>query len=179
MNYLKYSVLFATVVLIGSLVTVVFYNNIPFNPVSYKFNAIKQAFSVLPQGWAFFTRSPRESQVIVYQIREDTIFEQEVLRHSYPENGFGLNREQTFKMNELQFIIADLKPTQYTTTTWNYMQHKKGILPDTTFQVSHVFQHSALAGKEILLVFQEIVPWAWGHNNNIMMPAKAVKLKIN
>ena len=161
-----------------SLLLLIFYNNIPFNPIAYKFNSVKQAFSIMPQGWAFFTRSPRESQVLVYNITENGVMRKEVHRHSEPINYFGLRRIQTYKMNELQFILGEIEQDQYINTTSNYISNNMGIIPDTTYEVSHVFKHSELSGKTLLIVIQEIVPWAWFGIDSLMMPAKVIKLKV-
>lgn len=174
MKYWKWFIYIIT----SSFVLLIFFNNIPFNPVSYKFKQIKQAFSIMPQGWAFFTRSPRESQVLVYNVTDNRLIKKEVVRHSEPENVFGLRRIQTYKMNELQFILNKIDSDQYTNTTWNYITNKMGVIPDTTYEVSHVFIDSELSGDTLLIVIQEIVPWAWFGNDSLMMPAKAIKLSV-
>lgn len=156
----------------------VFVSSVPLNPISIKYQKIKEFSSLVPQGWAFFTRSPREAQILVYKINKDTQLELEIIRHSQPENVFGLNRVQSFKMNELQLIVSKLDRNLFLNTSWNYMNNLHGILPKKVNVVQHVFKHSRLINKEIVIIIQDIVPWAWKKNKNLMMPAKAIRLKI-
>lgn len=161
-----------------SLVVTIFLSSISYNPIRYQFPNQKKVLSFIPQGWAFFTRSPREAQILVYQIENNKIKNLEISRHSSPMNCFGFNRKQTYKMNELQFIIDQFEPKDYTTISWNYIEDLQGEIPTKLHRVSSIFKHSLLKNKEILLVMQEIVPWAWSSNSNLKMPAKAIKIYI-
>lgn len=173
-NLILSSILF----FVFSLIITIFLSNIAFNPIRYKFPNQKNILSFIPQGWAFFTRSPREAQILVYHIENNQINKLEISRHSSPENYFGLNRKQTFKMNELQFIIDQFEPEDYVTTFWNYLENFQGQIPNELHRVSSIFKHSLLKNKEILLVIQEIVPWAWSNNANLKMPSKAIRIYI-
>jgi antimicrobial peptide system SdpA family protein len=153
-------------------------SSISYNPIRYQFPNQKKVLSFIPQGWAFFTRSPREAQILVYQIENNKIKNLEISRHSSPMNYFGFNRKQTYKMNELQFIIDQFEPKDYTTISWNYKEDLQGEIPTKLHRVSSIFKHSLLKNKEILLVMQEIVPWAWSSKSNLKMPAKAIKMYI-
>jgi antimicrobial peptide system SdpA family protein len=175
---IKNLILTAISLFVFALITTIFLANMAFNPILYKFPNQKKILSFIPQGWAFFTRSPREAQILVYKIENNEIKHLEISRHSSPANYFGLNRQQTYKMNELQFIIDQFEPEDYITTYWNYLGNIQGQIPNKLHKVSSVFKHSLLKNKEIVLVMQEIVPWAWCSNINLKMPAKAIRIKI-
>ena len=46
----------------------VFFNTIENNAVRLKINIQKTVFTFVPQGWAFFTRDPREAQIVLFKI---------------------------------------------------------------------------------------------------------------
>lgn len=56
-------------------------------------NAHKVALAVAPQGWAFFTKSPREAVYWPYRQRADgTWSDARISPHAKPSNAFGLDR---------------------------------------------------------------------------------------
>lgn len=52
---------------VGILIFLMLFYFIEVNPVKFNNNIESRFFSFVPQGWAFFTRNPREAQIILYK----------------------------------------------------------------------------------------------------------------
>ncbi len=166
------------ILIVSFILYIVIIFNIERNPLSIRWSEYDKYFKLFPQGWAFFTRSPREAQVIIYELKNNEL-QLFVTRHSEPSNCFGLRRDQTFKMIELRSLFYDIPNTWFSNTTWNYQIKKFGKLPDTTYIINHQFAGSLIKGKELVIVIQEIVPWAWLKQlDKLSMPAKIIKVKV-
>jgi len=155
-----------------------FFYTIKVNPVKLKTELSQTAFTLLPQGWAFFTRSPREAQVLIYKSDYNKNFKEVNQRHSSYKNIFGLNRQASKMIAELQFIKKEINDTLYTKTEWNYQANNFGLIPTSVIDVKNQFKDPLLCG-EYLLVFQKSIPWAWSKNiEKIKMPSKIIRIKI-
>lgn len=70
----RYSLTFFSILFIFLLmVLIILINTINYNALSDRLNFRKAVFTFSPQGWAFFTRNARESQVILYTLNENRI----------------------------------------------------------------------------------------------------------
>jgi antimicrobial peptide system SdpA family protein len=65
---------------------------------------------LVPQGWAFFTRSPQEKTVVPYKRVDNRWARADSLPQSRSENLFGLSRHQRTQGTELGFL-ASLVPS--------------------------------------------------------------------
>lgn len=174
----KYSITFLTgLTSITVILFVVFVSVIRFNPVQDGF-VRRMVFAVVPQGWSFFTRSPREAQTIIYEISNNELNLVDH-RHSSFRHLVGLNRRSSVVMSEMQIVRAELPDSIFMTTQWNYQAGIVGDYPDRSAkEVDNKLFQPLLCG-EFLLVFQEPVPWAWSKSlKTIKMPAKAARITI-
>ena len=99
-------------------------SSLPFNPTSINLPAKRLITGIAPQGWAFFTRNPREAQVILYKVVNGDHLEPVAQRHTERHNFFGLRRGSTKILLELQFIKEQLADHSFENTTWNYQANK-------------------------------------------------------
>jgi antimicrobial peptide system SdpA family protein len=155
-------------------------NTIGFNPLTEKLEAKKIVFSFLPQGWAFFTRNPREGQAILYSIKKKSIFNTDFQHNNY-NFCFGLNRGCNKIYTELSFINSDIPDSLFSKISWNYqslLKQKINIRNLKVFNTTSPLKQSSLNG-EYLLIIQKPIPWAWSKNiNSIKMPAQAIIINI-
>lgn len=178
MFHYKYSLTFLTgLICIMAILLVVFFSVIRFNPVQDGF-VRRMVFAVVPQGWSFFTRSPREAQTIIYEVKNNTL----VLvdhRHTSIKHLIGLNRRASVVMSEMQIVRSQLPDSIFITTDWNYQSGTIGKFPDKpAMEVPNKLYNPILCG-EFVLVFQQPVPWAWSESlSTINMPAKAARITI-
>ncbi|VAW14377.1 hypothetical protein MNBD_BACTEROID03-708 [hydrothermal vent metagenome] len=134
----------------------------------------------VPQGWAFFTRSPREAQVILYEFHDDDSLIKYPQKHSSYKNIFGLDRKISKVLTEIQALKFQIPDTLYTNYQWNYQttEHSKLKRPLNVCKVKNGIYQPILCG-DYLLVFQKPIPWAWSKSiNKLKMPAKIIHLRI-
>ena len=176
-NY-KFSLTFITgIICIGVFILIVFFTSIHFNPVQNKHNYKRLVYTLVPQGWAFFTRNAREAQTMVYRVNGDQL---ELLhhRHSCWHNFFGLSRRTTVYFSEIQGIRSQLTDTDFMSSKWNFQANKTGEFPTEKVEVKNNIANPLLCG-DYVLVFQKHVPWAWSKNiDKIDMPAKVARVEV-
>lgn len=161
----------------GVFIITVFFTSIQFNPIQNKLDSKRIVYSVVPQGWAFFTRSPREAQVLLYEIKDNKLIKLNHL-HSSINNLIGLNRRSSVYMSEIQLARAELSNNLFSNTKWNYQNNALGYIPEKTYTVKNKVNNPLLCG-EYLLVLQQPIPWAWSsHIKTMEMPAKIIRIKL-
>ena len=173
---LTYSVSIITVVLVSFFVYIYSTRE---NPILLYNNFNNDVFDVVPQGWAFFTRDPREPQVIIYEIKNNKIINMEH-RHSSYKRIFGLERDYGKLISELQVILSNVKKAEFENYHWNYQSEiNNTYIPKKIHYCKNKYNNPLLT-KEYLVVFQKAIPWAWLNSiDKIKMEAKIIRIKIN
>ena len=157
----------------------VFIYTVENNPIKLNINLENKIFTFVPQGWAFFTRNPREAQIVIYKKNKTNDLEEIDQRHACIGNLFGLNRNASKIMSELQLIKNKINDSLYQNTQWNYQNNIYTDISLKAFSVKNQMKKPILCG-EYIVVFQKAVPWAWSKSlYKIKMPAKIIKLKIS
>lgn len=160
-----------------SLVSMIFVNWIPFNVYSSGSNT-KGVFGLFPQGWAFFTRSPREAQIQLWKKDEAGRWREIPHYHAHYSNFFGASRHCTRLLAELSTIYQQVDAKAYIDCKSNYQVGRIDCEPEEVVTVDNPFDDPSLCG-EYLILCQEIVPWAWaGSLQQIDMDGKAAKIRI-
>jgi antimicrobial peptide system SdpA family protein len=152
---------------------------LPFNPLSgSKVEAMKYSL-VLPQGWAFFTRNPREEHYYLYKMQDGELQSMLHTNSSY-KNAFGFTREVRRRGVEMGGIIGRLNHK-----TW--FKCPDGILQDCitqndsieTIRSMNLAHHPAYCG-ELWLEKKPIVPWAWSRSEKpVNMPSEYLKINVS
>lgn len=162
------------------LVFALFYFFSGSNPLNIAGKIDSSIFRFVPQGWAFFTRNPREAQVILYEVSSEKHLVKYPQKHSSSENLFGINRKSSKLLTEIQVLKANVPDSIFSNIKWNYQINyiSKEIDSLKPFKVRNEVYMPVLCGN-YLLIFQKTIPWAWCKSNDeLEMPAKAVFLKI-
>ncbi len=110
---------------------------------------------MLPQGWGFFTRDPREDKLIVYKMSSDRLHKITQPNFSV-SNLFGLSRKG--RMTQMQagnLILRHL--SQFRDC---YKKNPSECQTDSIFRVKNNFDYSLLKGK-YMIKKQATLPWAW------------------
>ncbi len=135
----------------------------------------------MPQGWGFFTKSPREEQIVIYKY-DDNINRYKLIsqRHTSPQNLFGINRRASKIFQEFNMSIENYKyKIPYLDTVFNYQNtyhienfNFKKIL------VKNPVQDPILCGNYVI-VYQKTIPWAWSRKiKSSKYPCKFLKIKF-
>jgi antimicrobial peptide system SdpA family protein len=113
---------------------------------------------VAPQGWSFFTKSPRESELQPYVLHEGAWEDQLMGPNSAPHNVFGLDRRSRSQGIEMALLLAEADGLRWTKCDRDLAacldQAKK---PGT---VANRVPEPTLCGR-VALVEQKPVPFAW------------------
>ncbi len=165
------SITLASILVMGVLIA-----NMPYNPIRNSQRDVNLV-GLMPQGWAFFTRSPREPQLYLYQSVEG-----KMTKVSYSNTGleswFGFNRKVRFKGVEMGHLFE--KVQQY---EWLACEGDLNDCPELqtlpAHPVENIAQLHTLCG-EYYLVHRSIVPWAWFRSgDDVHMPSKIIKISVS
>lgn len=175
---MKNTLLYAVIVLSvfwASLLYKVAVSSMPHNPLSSSKSTALNMSLILPQGWAFFTKSPRDAGILAYK-KENDQFLCVNMRNAGAENLFGLSRRARVQGVELGSILGKLKGAKW----FECKDGLKSINLDTIKSI--VVLNAATSPTfdgEYILEEKKIVPWAWSQSaNEITMPSKIIKINV-
>jgi antimicrobial peptide system SdpA family protein len=133
------------------------------------------ARSLVPEGWAFFTRSPREERVLPYVLRDGRWTDVHAPPHAEPQHAFGLNRVSRAQGVELGLLYGGLPSNAWTSCRFTDAAR---CLAGTAISLTlrNVSPDPTICG-DVALLRQEPVPWAWAHSTTAM-PIKYVRLAV-
>jgi len=132
-------------------------NQVVFNSNS-KFQ--KNIFTLMPQGWGFFTKNPRDKQLDVYKIDNGKINRVTIKNFSL-ETCFGLSRKARFVGYESAQVINSIN-NKY----WN--PDIFGNLSKLKYKTVYKYKNSNLKylkkGSYVFVTYK-IVPYKWAKSN--------------
>lgn len=133
--------------------------------------------SVLPQGWAFFTRSPREERILPFLRSDDgSWYQTHVPTHAEPRHVFGLDRTSRAKGVEVGLLLGEISTDQ-----WHDCEGPVAGCIDQAEVVAEIRNHSpepSVCG-EAALVRRQPLPWAWSRNDTPEnMPATVARVVV-
>lgn len=133
--------------------------------------------ALIPEGWGFFTRDPREARLLPFIRQADGWHPASEGPNGEAWNAFGFNRAaraQGVEMGLLEFTIpAD---------AWKDCNEEIASCLDKTLTstpVSNPTPHPTLCG-EVGFAHRDSVPWAWAAStpDETAMPSKVVMLSV-
>lgn len=129
----------------------------------------------VPEGWAFFTKSPRSVSPQVYQhLAAGTWRDITAGPIAKASDAMGLDRMARSQGTELAMIFR-LVPEN----AWlDCQQQPTDCLSQVSaaLTVPNVSNHHSICG-EVGLVAQEVLPWAW-RDTPAVMPSKVVRVRV-
>ncbi len=156
---------------------IVLADSVEYNSFNIGVETDKKVFTFIPQGWAFFTRNPREAQVQLFKCNGDK-YEKYTHYHSSYKNLFGLIRNSTRINYELTGIYSQIARDKFKDSESNIQTGYIKELPSDIVYVENKFDNPRVLG-EYILVIQKLVPWNWSKNlEKEKMPCKIIRLKI-
>jgi antimicrobial peptide system SdpA family protein len=167
-----------TILLIISLVIYTLLISIPSNIVSFNYSVFKKSKLIyyLPQGWAFFTRNPREDQITVYLI-ENEFLHNISLKTTDKNQLFGIKRENRYIQDKLGNVISEIEGKFWFKTVSNYDYVD---IKDSINHLSVSVRHPSICGTYLIEV-KKIMPWSYfksGLSQNINIDTKLVNLSL-
>lgn len=151
---------------------------LPSNVVHLPFENAFNARRLVPQGWGFFTRSPREADLEPYALDEATGEWTRVSRapHSEPRNVFGLRRASKGQRIELALVRSTVPKEAWSDCEGDPFDCLDGS--ETSGPVANTSPGPTVCGI-VGLVSQEPVPWAWARSDaGVEMPSRVARVEV-
>lgn len=147
------------------------------NPIRRPFRTRAWLAVVAPEGWAFFTRDPREPQMLVYK-RNGSTWSRASLANSMPANLFGLRRGSRLVTAELQQLLQDFPKERWVPCRTKVADCLNGTKV-RSFEVEKKTQILRKLCGETVVQLQRPVPWAWSRERDrIQMPSALAILRV-
>jgi antimicrobial peptide system SdpA family protein len=147
--------------------------SVPEAAVRLPIKATISTLSFLPQGWAFFTRNPREP-VLEAWIVEDGRWRMLPLNVSGAEEIFGFRRTLRLRALELGTLAATLQPKDWQRCSGSIGDCVDAGSLSTATRVVNRSTARQLCGHLVLAV-REPQPWAWRWRT-IPMPTRVTRI---
>jgi antimicrobial peptide system SdpA family protein len=155
---------------------VVFVSYLPFSPIAFSNKTKSHLQTLLPQGWAFFTRSPKEKTINVYQIKNKSV-ENINYKSGDIQFLFGAKKNARMQMFEIGTILNQIPDSLWL--------KNKGAIKNTnildTIIPLQIVNRCIFKSVKGLVIIEKIdpLPWAWCNSKNtIKMPSEFVYLNV-
>ena len=153
------------------------HGGMPFNPVRLPFETQLRSLMWIPEGWAFFTRDPREERLLTMR-REATGRWVTAARgpNALASHAFGLSRRPRATGIETGLLIAEIP-----SPSWSDCKESVERCLERTAAVKVVRNPSPdpqLCGS-LGFALQKPVPWAWSRSSRkITMPSRVARMEV-
>jgi antimicrobial peptide system SdpA family protein len=138
-----------------------------------------RATAMVPEGWAFFTKNPREENIVLFNKQGDK-WKLKTIRTGSSENLYGLNRNSRMGSQELGMILLNLGEPNWKNIKGKINDPANLLILDTmkAKEVVTISRYPLFSG--VYVVQQAgLVPWAWYTSNpNIILDSKVCKIKV-
>lgn len=145
------------------------------SPLRLPHKTFQNLMAVLPEGWAFFTRSPREEKLYIYEKHGNHKKPVDMIasRSTYL---FGWNREMRRRGREIGSLVDQLATRPLTECQTTLESCIKNIKTSKVLVVNKsVYPHFC---GSFIIVFKRQVPWAWAKLKKAKMPVRYLDLSI-
>ncbi|MEH6681692.1 MAG: SdpA family antimicrobial peptide system protein [Sediminicola sp.] len=128
-----------------------------------------------PQGWGFFTRSPREEQLYVYRV-ENGDYTQFLDVNFSAQNVFGFSRKNRIMLNEIVALTQKLDDSLWVSTR---EKNLKMIEFDSLHVMANKSKIPLLCGIYIIKR-ENLLPWAWReYKGTLELEKKYIWVKLD
>lgn len=165
------------IVIVGALLLAIYvlHAALPGSPVGLPGPDRQEINRFLPQGWAFFTRSPREPELVVFGLQPDQRWRDITSgRTDRPSDLFGLDRMGRAQGTEIAMLIEAVPKD-----AWRDCEQEPADCLSSaplTGTWTNQSSHHSLCG-EVGVVLHQVVPWAW-RNLSTTMPSKIMRVRV-
>jgi len=149
------------------------------NPIKIKYPGFdKKVRLFLPEGWAFFSKSPRDDYMQIYENSNGHLIEIKGQRHGALSNLLGLKRTSRSMSVEYSYLLSKVK----TKVEWSECNDNidsfiaKNVVKPV--DVINKTRSPILCGKYYIAQYK-VIPWAWANNyENVQLPCKLTLLNV-
>ncbi len=134
-----------------------------------------RALAIMPEGWAFFTRDPREPQIRLFA-RSGERWAEVAWQNAALTNGLGLTRNGRL----LQFAVVELVrrvPALHWVPCTGHPAGCRGQGPPLVLPLGATPAEELLRDGEFLIYVAPPTPWAWSRSG-IFMPGRVAWVRV-
>lgn len=151
------------------------YNLLPTSPIKPENSRNRVMLQMMPQGWGFFSKSPRDETLFVYEIANSTEIH---WPHNQASNLFGLKRTGRSQGVELGMVTAALDENDWIQCEQGLKNCSIKKLKNESIQVQNPTPEPLVCG-EYILEQRSPIPWAWvNYTDEDTYPTKIVKVNV-
>lgn len=147
---------------------------VPYNALAGEDRAFQWLPGLIPQGWSFFTRSPREDQVLIYAHRGGAWRLAYTQRFGATSNLFGANRTVRARNMEAATVLGMLPDSAWIQCPSEDRTCLSEIAVFVTLR--HPAKIRTLCDT-IGFILREPRPWAWSRGSE-MMPGRSAVVRL-
>jgi antimicrobial peptide system SdpA family protein len=165
----------AVAVLALVVVAYVVHAALPVTALTLPFDRSAQVRSLVPEGWAFFTKSPRTPDPTVYGRPPGGAWRRlTVPPQANPGSLMGLDRLARSQGTEVAILTNQVPPKAWIPCDRRPTDCLAGLSPAAT--VTNYSTHRTVCG-DVGMTIQEVLPWAW-HGLSTVMPSKVARVVV-
>jgi antimicrobial peptide system SdpA family protein len=171
-NQVRYC-LFILVVVAGAYFAFIVSNRD--TPVRFSYKSVREYYSIFPQGWAFFTKDPKEPVLKIFRQENGRLVHLNNTASLNLGDALGLKRNKRKMSAELAQTLSKVAATKWTKYEAGNIEEVAVKLPiaDT---IESKFNHKLLQG-EYIFYQSERVPWAWAQSYP-KIPFQCIKIFV-
>jgi len=151
-------------------------SSLPYNPASIGFFTERNVRVAVPEGWGFFTRNPRETDLTIYVEGAGGWQKSAHMPIASAANLFGLDRLPRAESVEAGMILSEFRDPKDWHSCRGTLDSCLSLAPVESLR-GH-WRYPVLRGS-VAFVRQEPIPWAWFRSRNqIAMPRSIIVTSI-
>jgi antimicrobial peptide system SdpA family protein len=162
--------------LLGALAITAALAAMPFSTIQLPDTAHRIVMSLIPQGWGFFTKSPRDPEMHVATLRAHDLHELNLTSSFQPRYAFGFNRLARAQGLEIDALIAELPAS----SRWQDCQAASvdcaRVMP-VQARIVNRSRFPTLCG-DLVLFERRPIPWAYRNRKlSVNMPSRLTRIE--
>ncbi len=147
----------------------------PFNTLNLTDDARNTVMSLMPEGWGFFTKSPRDPEMQVAVLQGGRLIKLNIVSSFQAKYAFGFDRLSRAQGFEIDGLLSQLK----TSSLWHGCQQEVSVCAQNLTvqkQIVNAVQLPTLCG-DLVLFERRPIPWAYRESKPVM-PSRLTRVEV-
>ena len=162
----------------GLVIYMAFVSATPRSPLSPSPASMFNTTLLVPEGWAFFTRNPREPDVVLYKKVNGQWLHDPINPLSMSSNYWGLDRRPRAQSTEVAMILSSVPQDLWVSSDSSVESCLTNFFDSSILQINNIVPEPVLCDTVAIQLLPP-VPWAWSKNKKLIMPYRLVCIKVN
>ncbi len=163
--------------MLGGLVGIATLAAMPIHTIPMADDTRAAIMSLIPEGWGFFTKNPREPEMQIATLRDGTMQNLNIVSSFQFRYAFGLNRQPRSQGRELDQLLKQLRDVRL----WHNCQTSTVVCAQKLHvqkRIINTVNPATLCGN-LVLFERGPVPWAYRHiKSKENMPSRLTRVEV-